>query len=144
MKKTMMPALLPTLWLSALVGVGVAAVPLPACAQSAIGSDPSRDQQIIELREEIKQLEHRVDTLQGLDHKVQVIDRKLEVQSAAEQAQVKREQDQAKNAPVIKAGAQGFSFASPNDDWRVEFHGSSRATAAFSPTAPTKLQAHSI
>lgn len=123
------PTLLPTLWLSALVGV--AAIPLPASAQSTIRTDPSRDQQIIELREEIKQLEHRVDTLQGLDHKVQVIDRKLEVQSAAEQAQIKVEQDQAKNAPVIKAGAQGFSFGSSNDDWRVEFHGIVQADGRF-------------
>ena len=73
------PTLLPTLWLSA--WWGWRRIPMPASAQSTTDTDPSKDQQIIELRKEIKQLEHRVDTLQGLDHKVQVIDRKLEVQS---------------------------------------------------------------
>ena len=50
----------------------------PAHAQSAPAADP-KDQEIQLLKTEINQLEHRVDTLEGLDQKVKVIDRKLEV-----------------------------------------------------------------
>ncbi|MGB6554767.1 MAG: hypothetical protein WBE78_14850 [Candidatus Binataceae bacterium] len=101
----------------------IAAIPLPSFAQSTSIPDASKDQQIIELRKEIKQLEQRVDTLEGLDHKVQVIDRKLDVQAQAQQAQIASDQAKAKNAPVIKAGTQGFSIASSNNDWQVGFHG---------------------
>jgi phosphate-selective porin OprO/OprP len=85
----------------------------PATAQSVTPPD-QRDQVIAELRSEIKQLEKRVDALEGLDQKVRVIDRKLDVQ--AESAQAK-----AKQAPVIKAGAEGFSIASPDHAYNVNF-----------------------
>lgn len=121
MKRKVILAILPVIWIVTVAVI--AAIPLPSFAQSTSIPDASKDQQIIELRKEIKQLEQRVDTLEGLDHKVQVIDRKLDVQAQAQQAQIASDQAKAKNAPVIKAGTQGFSIASSNNDWQVGFHG---------------------
>ncbi len=121
MKRKVKPALLPAIWI-ALVGA-IASMPIPAYAQSATVPDASKDQQIIELRKEIRRLEQRVDTLEGLDHKVQVIDRKLDVQAQAQQAQIASDQAKAKAAPIVKAGTQGFSIASSNNDWQIGFHG---------------------
>ncbi len=101
----------------------------PALAQSSLSRDPKdrdrKDQEISELKNEIRLLEHRVETLEGLDQKVRVIDRKLEVQ--AETQQVK-----AQEAPIIKADAQGFSISSANpDDWQLKFGGIIQADGRF-------------
>jgi phosphate-selective porin OprO/OprP len=128
-KRKVTLAILPAIWIA--IAAVIAGIPWPAFAQTSISPDPSRDQQIIELRKEIKQLEQRVDTLQGLDNKVQVIDRKLDVETAAQQAQIKSEQAQAKNAPIIKAGTQGFSLGSPDGDWQFGLHGIVQADARF-------------
>jgi phosphate-selective porin OprO and OprP len=87
----------------------------PANAQSAGTTDP-RDQVIQELRSEIKRLEQRVDALEGLDQKVRVIDRKLDVQAEAAATR-------AREAPVVKAGADGFSIASPDHFYNINFGG---------------------
>src|SRR5260370_22871492 len=87
-----------------------------AHAQAKVPVDP-RDQEIQLLKSEIRLLENRVETLEGLDQKVRVIDRKLEVQAETEQVK-------AREAPIIKADAQGFSISSANpDDWQLKFGG---------------------
>jgi phosphate-selective porin OprO and OprP len=78
-------------------------------------ADP-RDQEIQLLKTEINQLEHRVDTLEGLDQKVKVIDRKLEVQ---QEAQHQKELEM----PVVKVSDEGFSLASPNHDYNLNLSG---------------------
>src|SRR5262249_14594130 len=92
-------------------------------AQSVISRD-QKDQEIAELKKEIKLLEQRVGTLEGLDQKVRVIDRKLEVQAEADQTK-------AKEAPIIKASSQGFSISSPNDDYQIKFGGIIQGDSRF-------------
>jgi hypothetical protein len=58
----------------------------PAHAQSTV-STATKDQEIELLKSEVKQLEQRVNTLEGLGQRVKVIDRKLEVQERAQEAQ---------------------------------------------------------
>jgi len=127
--RNVMLAILPAVWIATVVGI--AGLPLPAFAQSTTIPDASKDQQIIELRREIKQLEQRVDTLEGLGHKVQVIDRKLDAQAQTEQAQIASDQAKAKSAPIITAGSQGFSIASSNNDWQFGLHGIIQSDARF-------------
>ena len=79
MRKSILPNL-PVLLAAVITGVVLAA--RLAHAQST-PVDP-KDQEIQLLKTEINQLEHRVDTLEGLDQKVKVIDRKLEVQQEAQ------------------------------------------------------------
>ena len=86
----------------------------PARAQST-PADP-RDQEIQLLKTEINQLEHRVDTLEGLDQKVKVIDRKLEVQ---QEVQHQRELEM----PIVKVSDEGFSLSSPNHDYNLGLGG---------------------
>src|SRR5258708_6108658 len=80
-----------------------------ARAQSTL-TPAQKDQMILELRSEIRKLEQRVDTLENLDQRVKVIDQKVEVQ---QQAEVARQ----RTAPVIKAGAEGFSISSADKDY---------------------------
>jgi phosphate-selective porin OprO and OprP len=84
-------------------------------AQVKVPVDP-RDQEIQLLKSEIKQLENRVDTLEGLDQKVKVIDRKLEVQAEVQQ-------QKALEMPIVKVGQEGFSLSSPNNDYNIGFGG---------------------
>jgi phosphate-selective porin OprO/OprP len=86
-----------------------------AHAQSKASTDP-RDQEIELLKAEVKQLEQRVDTLEGLDQKVKVIDRKLEVQQESEH-------QQALTTPIVQAGADGFSLSSPSHDYNIGLGG---------------------
>ena len=86
-----------------------------AHAQAKLSVDP-KDQEIQLLTSEVKQLEGRVETLEGLDQKVKVIDRKLEIQAETEH-------QKALDMPVVKVGEQGFSFASPNHDYNIDFGG---------------------
>lgn len=82
-----------------------------------IAAKDQKDQTISELRSEIQKLEARVETLEGLEQKVRVIDRKLEVQQEADVAK-------AKETPIVKASAQGFTISSPNpDDYQLRFGG---------------------
>src|SRR5579862_5213836 len=87
----------------------------PAHAQAKLSADP-KDQEIELLKTEVKQLEQRVDTLEGLDQKVKVIGRKLEIQTEAQQQQVRA-------MPVVKTSAEGFSIASPDHSYNVNFGG---------------------
>ena len=114
MRKRTLP-ILPVLLAAVLTGVVLAA--RPARAQST-PADP-RDQEIQLLKTEINQLEHRVDTLEGLDQKVKVIDRKLEVQ----QETVQDEQQKALSMPVVQVGENGFSLSSPNHDYNLNLSG---------------------
>ena len=86
-----------------------------AHAQAKLTVDP-KDQEIELLKSEIKQLEGRVETLEGLDQKVKVIDRKLEVQAETDH-------QKALEAPIIKAGAEGFSISSAKGDYKLNFGG---------------------
>jgi phosphate-selective porin OprO/OprP len=101
--------------LRAAVVTGVLLGAVPARAQSRASAD-LKDQEIQLLKTEINQLEHRVDTLEGLDQKVKVIDRKLEVQ---QEVQHQRELEM----PVVKVSDEGFSLASPNHDYNLGLGG---------------------
>ncbi len=98
-----------TLRLLAILVVAAILPARPVLAQSIL-TPAQKDQMILELRSEIRKLEQRVDTLEGLDQRVKVIDQKVEVQ---QQAEVVRQ----KTAPVIKAGADGFSISSADKDY---------------------------
>src|ERR1019366_7093091 len=112
MRKCTLP-ILPFLLAAVITGVFIPAG--PAHAQSKLSADP-KDQEIELLKKEVKQLEQRVDTLEGLDQKVKVIDRKLEVQE-------KTQQQKALEMPIVKASEEGFSFSSPQNDYKVNFGG---------------------
>ncbi len=112
MRKCTSP-ILPVLLAAVITGVFIPAG--PAHAQSKLSTDP-KDQEIELLKTEVKQLEQRVDTLEGLDQKVKVIDRKLEVQAEAQQ-------QKALEMPIVKAGTEGFSLSSPNHDYNIGFGG---------------------
>jgi phosphate-selective porin OprO/OprP len=112
MRKCTLP-ILPFLLAAVITGVIIPAG--PAHAQSKLSADP-KDQEIELLKKEVKQLEQRVDTLEGLDQKVKVIDRKLEVQE-------KTQQQKALEMPIVKASEEGFSFSSPQNDYKVNFGG---------------------
>jgi phosphate-selective porin OprO/OprP len=114
MRKLTLP-ILPVLLAAVITGVVFAA--RPAHAQST-PTDP-KDQEIKLLKTEINQLEHRVDTLEGLDQKVKVIDRKLEVQ----QETVHAEQQKSLSMPVVTVSEQGFSLSSPNHDYNLNLSG---------------------
>jgi phosphate-selective porin OprO/OprP len=120
MRKCISP-ILSVLQVAVLIGVILHAG--PAHAQSKVSKDP-KDQEIELLKTEIKQLESRVDTLEGLDQKVRVIDRKLEVQQEAEY-------QKSIEAPIVKVGAEGFSLSSPNHDYNIDFGGIIQADGRF-------------
>ena len=79
------------------------------------------------LKTEINQLEHRVDTLEGLDQKVKVIDRKLEVQQETVQA----DHQKALSMPVVTVSDEGFSLSSPNHDYNLNLSGIIQADGRF-------------
>jgi phosphate-selective porin OprO/OprP len=108
-----------------LLAAVIAGVFIPAArahAQSKLYTD-QKDQEIQLLKTEIKQLEQRVDTLEGLDQKVKVIDRKLEVQAETQKVQAAAEQKKFLEMPLVKAGDEGFSLSSPNHDYNINFGG---------------------
>src|SRR5689334_18589724 len=81
----------------------LATMVLPATlahAQSKISAD-QKDQEIQLLKAEVKQLEQRVENLEGLSQKVQVIDRKIDVQAETQQKK-------ALEMPIVKTGNEGF------------------------------------
>ena len=123
MRKRILP-ILPALLAAVVTGVILCA--RPAHAQSAPAADP-KDQEIQLLKTEINQLEHRVDTLEGLDQKVKVIDRKLEVQQETEQA----DHQKALSMPVVTVSDQGFSLSSPNHDYNLNLSGIIQADGRF-------------
>src|ERR1039458_10592338 len=77
MRKCTLP-ILPVLLAAVITGVSLPAG--PAHAQSKLSKDP-KDREIELLKTEISQLEHRVDTLDGLNQRVKVIDQKVDVQA---------------------------------------------------------------
>ena len=105
--------------------VALAALVIVAGAAHAQSTpaDP-KDQEIQLLKTEINQLEHRVDTLEGLDQKVKVIDRKLEVQ---QEAQHQKELEM----PVVKVSDEGFTLSSPNHDYNLGLGGIIQADGRF-------------
>src|SRR5260370_2066497 len=116
--------------LLAAVITGVILSPGPAHAQSKLSTDP-KDQEIELLKTEVKQLEQRVDTLEGLDQKVKVIDRKLEVQAETEH-------QKSLETPIVKVGADGFSRAAPNHDYNIGFGGILQGDGRFFPSGSDK------
>ena len=118
--------------LAAFVAATIIAVRV-AQAQSTL-TPQQKDQMILELRSEVRKLEQRVETLEGLDQRVKVIDQKVEVQ---QQAEVARQ----KTAPVIKAGADGFSISSPEKDYSFKLgaliQGDGRFFTSGSDKTPT-------
>ena len=98
----------------------------PARAQSTIGVD-QKDREIADLKKEIKLLEQRVDTLEGLDQKVKVIAGKLAVRAETEQTK-------ANEAPIINASDKGFWFASQDGNYKVQFGGIIQADGRFFTT----------
>ena len=130
MRKCTLP-ILPVLLAAVITGVFIPA--RPAHAQSSIAADP-RDQEIQVLKSEIQKLETRVDTLEGLDQKVRVIDRKLEVQQETEQ-------QHALEAPVVKAGDEGFSLSTPNHDYNINFGGIIQGDGRFFTSGEDKKAA---
>src|SRR6202795_1866421 len=123
MRKRTLPNL-PVLLAAVITGVVFTAG--PAHAQSRLSADP-KDQEIQLLKTEINQLEHRVDTLEGLDQKVKVIDRKLEVQQETRQA----EEQKSLSMPVVTVSDQGFSLSSPNHDYNLNLSGIIQANGRF-------------
>ncbi|MGH7924120.1 MAG: OprO/OprP family phosphate-selective porin [Candidatus Binatus sp.] len=109
--------------LLAVIVVGVVIPVSPAHAQSKLSAD-SKDQEIELLKTEVRQLEQRVDALEGLDQKVKVIDRKLEVQQESDQ-------QKARAMPVVKAGAEGFSISSPSHDYNIGLGGIMQGDGRF-------------
>ena len=86
----------------------LATMVLPATlahAQSKISAD-QKDQEIQLLKAEVKQLEQRVENLEGLSQKVQVIDRKIDVQAETQQKK-------ALEMPIVKTSNEGFILSSP-------------------------------
>src|SRR5271163_1198504 len=112
MRKFTLP-ILPALLASVIAGVVLAA--RPAHAQSTPAADP-KDQEIQLLKTEINQLEHRVDTLEGLDQKVKVIDRKLEVQQEAQH-------QESLSRPLVLVSDEGFSLSSPDHAYNLNLSG---------------------
>jgi phosphate-selective porin OprO and OprP len=112
MRKSTLP-ILPALLASVIAGVVLAG--RPAHAQSTPAADP-KDQEIQLLKTEINQLEHRVDTLEGLDQKVKVIDRKLEVQEETQH-------QESLSRPVVEVSDEGFSLSSPSHDYNLNLSG---------------------
>lgn len=119
MRKCTLP-ILPVLLAAIVTGVFL---PGPAHAQSKLSADP-KDQEIELLKTEVKQLEQRVDTLEGLDQKVKVIDRKLEVQEETQH-------EKSLEMPIVKVGEEGFSLSSPNHDYNIDFGGIIQADGRF-------------
>ena len=119
---------LPALFATALVATILTA--RPAHAQAKLSVDP-KDQEIQLLKAEIKQLEKRVDTLEGLDQKVKVIDQKLEVQAATDKAEAEARQKKSLEMPIVKANSDGFSFSSPNGDYKIRLAGNVQGNGRF-------------
>ena len=119
MRKCTLPTL-PVILVAVITGVFISTG--RAHAQSKLSAD-QKDQEIQLLKTEIKQLEQRVDTLEGLDQKVKVIDRKLEVQAETQRDQAATEQKKFLEMPIVKAGDEGFSLSSANHDYNINFGG---------------------
>src|ERR1700722_15654646 len=122
MRKLTLP-ILPVLLAAVLTGGVFAARPTPPQSPPA---NP-KDQEIQLLKTEINQLEHRVDTLEGLDQKVKVIDRKLDVQQETQEA----DHQKALSMPVVTANENGFSLSSPNHDYNLNLSGIIQGDGSF-------------
>jgi len=127
MRKSTLP-ILPVILAAAIAGMFVPAA--PAHAQAKLSTDP-RDQEIELLKTQVQQLEHRVDTLEGLSQKVKVIDQKLDVQAQTEKVQEESEQKKALQMPIVRANDEGFSFSSPDGDYRIRFAGNIQGDGRF-------------
>ncbi|MGO8802504.1 porin, partial [Candidatus Binatus sp.] len=127
MRKCTLP-ILPVLLAAVIAGVSLPAG--PAHAQSKRSKDP-KDREIELLKTEIKQLEKRVGTLEGLDQRVKVIDQKVDVQAQKIDVEAQTERKQALTLPIVKAGDDGFSLSSPNHDYNFGLGGIIQADGRF-------------
>src|SRR5260370_24990157 len=120
--------ILPVLLVAVIAGIFLPA--RPARAQSKVSAD-RKAQEIELLKSEIRQLEQRVETLEGLGQKVIVIDRKLEVQAETQKVQAEIQKKKALEMPIVKASDEGFTFSSPQNDYKVKLGGNVQANGRF-------------
>ena len=80
---------------------------------------------------EVKELQQRVNTLEGLDQKIKVISRKLEAQGQTQEVQTDAERTKLLQIPAVKASDEGFRFSTPDDDYRIRFGGVVQANGRF-------------
>jgi phosphate-selective porin OprO/OprP len=94
-----------------------------AQSRTTLTSD-QKDEEIQELKTEIKQLEQRVQAVEGLDRQVKEVSRKVEVD---EQAQ----QDWNATLPKVKAAADGFWLDSPDNAYKLHLTGYVQGVSRF-------------
>jgi phosphate-selective porin OprO/OprP len=96
-----------------------------ALAQSRTApTSDHKDEEIQELKTEIKQLEQRVQAVEGLGSQVKEVSRKVEVD---EQAQ----QDWNATLPKVKAGVDGFWLDSPDNAYKLHLNGYVQGVSRF-------------
>ena len=106
-----------------LLAATLAALILPsglARAQSRLSADP-KDQEIELLKLQVKQLEQRVNTLEGLNQQVKEIDRKVEAQGKVQQVETDTSRAKLLELPTVKASDEGFRISSPDNSYRIRF-----------------------
>jgi phosphate-selective porin OprO/OprP len=108
--------------------VAVLAVFVPA--STALAQSPTamtsaqKDAEIREIKNEIRQLERRVEAIEGLDHRVKEVADKVE---ADERTQLEWKD----TMPVVKAGADGFWLKSPDDAYKLHLTGYAQSVSGF-------------
>jgi phosphate-selective porin OprO/OprP len=125
--------------LGGLAAVLAAGVPSAksAHAQSTVSTD-KKDQEIELLKLQVKQLERRVNTLEGLNQQVKAIDQKVEFQSEKRVVETETERQKALEAPLVKASDEGFRIQSANGDYRLRFGGLLQINPRFFPSGENK------
>jgi phosphate-selective porin OprO and OprP len=106
-------------------------------AQSTVSTD-KKDQEIELLKLQVKQLEQRVNALEGLHQEVKAIDQKVKSQSAQQVVQTEKDRKEALQAPLVKASDEGFRIQSANDDYRIRFGGLLQINPRFFPSGENK------
>jgi phosphate-selective porin OprO/OprP len=109
--------------LASAVAVLISAGTSLAQSRTTLTSD-QKDEEIRELKTELKQLEQRLEAIEGLDRQVKDVSHKLAVD---EQAQ----RDWQATLPKVRAGADGFWLDSPNDAYKLHLTGYVQAVDRF-------------
>ncbi len=101
---------------------------LPAGRSPAQSSMPltadQKDAEIQELKREVRQLEQRMEAVEGLDHQVKEVTHKVDVE---QQVQA----DWRATMPKVKAGADGFWLDSPDDAYKLHLDGYVQGVSRF-------------
>ena len=115
-------------YLPAIIAAVVMALLLPAAnsfAQSTAAMPAEeKDQEIRDLKAEVKLLEQRMAAVEGLNHEVKEVSKKVQVD---EQAQV----DWRAKLPKVKAGGDGFWLNSPDDSYKFHLNGYVQGVGRF-------------